>query len=70
MRKNFVRFGRVLKYITNSCQRQTLWEKAIDAQGAGATVVSPDWLTGLQRNWGGSADVPVAGKQFGGKEEE
>ena len=44
-------------------QRQAIWEKGIDAQGAGVTVVSPDWLTGLQRNWGGRADVPVAGRR-------
>ena len=31
-----------------------------DKDGAGATMVSPDWLTSLQRNWGGKADLPVA----------
>mmetsp|Transcript_29603 Transcript_29603/g.96419 ORF Transcript_29603/g.96419 Transcript_29603/m.96419 type:complete len:556 (-) Transcript_29603:246-1913(-) len=29
-----------------------------DVQGAGATFVSPGWLTALQRNWGDQADVP------------
>jgi len=28
--------------------------------GAGATFVSPDWLTQLQRNWGGKSDIPTA----------
>ena len=37
------------------------YEKAIDSKGAGKSVVSPNWLTGLQRNWGGRSDVPVAG---------
>ena len=31
-----------------------------DKDGAGGTLASPDWLTNLQRNWGGKAGLPVA----------
>lgn len=34
-----------------------------DVAGAGASAVSPGWLTSLQRNWGGQSDCPVADAQ-------
>lgn len=33
--------------------------------GAGATMAAPDWLTQLNRLWGGDSEIPVVGAERG-----